>query len=443
MLPLEFIKRIENQLGNVESQAFFDSLNYTAPVSIRLNKQKFKNSLNFEKVSWSDFGYYLPSRPLFVSDPLWHAGAYYVQEASSMAIEQAFLNIKNTNNSNLKILDLCASPGGKSTHLLNLMNENDVLISNEVIQSRVGVLQENIRKCGYSNVIITNQDSNQFKNMQAYFDLVLVDAPCSGEGLFRKDKNAIEHWTPENLTTCELRQKRILSDVIHCVKTGGFILYSTCTFNPNENEEQLNFLIKNGFEPVNFTINGKSHFFHSFMPHLNKGEGFFVGLLQKTEKTEIIETKTKNKYLIEKITNDYLNNQNKMLFVKWANNLIGLSENVLDTLNSLPFKPVSFGVECAVIKGALELPSEYLVFSNDFNQLLLPNIELDLKEALSYISCQSLPIKTELKGYITLSYKGYIIGLGKSIGNRINNLFPNPWKLKREIKENDFYSILN
>lgn len=434
---------MENQLGLDESRAFFESLNEEAPISIRINREKFNKILSLEKVDWTKYGYYLNSRPLFASDPLWHAGAYYVQEASSMAIEQAFLAVKQTIKENLKILDLCAAPGGKSTHLLNLMNADDVLISNEVIQNRVGVLQENIRKSGFSNVIVTNQDSNQYSQLKNFFDLVLIDAPCSGEGLFRKDKNAVDHWNGENLKTCELRQKRILKDVIPSVKTGAYMIYSTCTYNPKENEEQLDFLISNGFEPVNFKINGIHNFFHSFLPHQTKGEGFFIGLLRKIKGVNDDENKIKNKFQIEKVQQTFLENQNSKIVVKWGNTKIAVSEQVFETLKYLPFKPVSFGTECVEVKGQLELPSEYLVFSNEFNQTLYPKIELDIKQAISYLSNQSISIKMEWKGYVTLCYKGVNIGLGKSIGNRINNLFPNPWKLKKDIKPDDYFTILD
>ncbi len=443
MLPLEFVKRMENQLGLSESQDFFNALNSPAPISIRINKQKFKNSLNLEKVKWSSDGYYLPSRPLFASDPLWHAGVYYVQEASSMAIEQAFLAIKKSLKTNLKILDLCAAPGGKSTHLLNLMDVDDVLISNEVIQSRVGVLQENIRKSGYSNVVITNQDSSQFNNLKNYFDLVLVDAPCSGEGLFRKDIQAVQHWNDENLKTCELRQKRILSDIIQSVKSGGYIIYSTCTFNPKENEAQLDYLISNGFEPVNFVINGKENYVHSFLPHQCVGEGFFIGLLKKTGWVNESEMFVKNKFTIEKVSQSYLKNQDQMLFVRNGNIKIGLTEATFKAINHLPFHLVSFGVECVEMKSQLELPKDYLAFSNDFNQSLFPVIDLDLKQAINYISSQSISIKLDWKGYISLCFRGYVIGIGKSIGNRINNLFPNPWKLKKEIKESEYFTLID
>ena len=182
-LPLDFKQRMQAQLGAVNFALFEESLNAPTPVSIRLNPTKLKKELPLEKVAWAEQGYYLKERPLFVADPLWHAGAYYVQEASSMALEQAFKKIKELNNGQLSLLDLCAAPGGKSTHIASLLNENDVLVSNEVIRTRVPVLNENLTKWGFPNIIITNSDSKDFENCGEVFDVIVVDAPCSGEGL--------------------------------------------------------------------------------------------------------------------------------------------------------------------------------------------------------------------------------------------------------------------
>ena len=279
-LPKEFIERMIGQLGQEEFNSFEKALALESPVSIRVNTKKFNPLLHFEKVAWCETGYYLNQRPNFASDPLWHAGAYYVQEASSMMLEKAFLRAKELNPKPLKILDLCAAPGGKSTHIASLCDHKDVLVCNEVIKSRVAVLAENIRKQGFSNVIITNADSGDFEKLGGVFDLIVVDAPCSGEGLFRKDPQSINEWSKDNIQTCELRQKRILDSISKCLKPNGILIYSTCTYNPGENNKQIESLIELGFEAVNFEVNGKiSHTFQC-MPHQIKGEGFFISMLQ-------------------------------------------------------------------------------------------------------------------------------------------------------------------
>ena len=301
-LPIAFKERLLHQLGEQAYLEFEAALNTETPVSFRINKQKLNTELNYSKVSWCSTGYYLPERPLFVSDPLWHAGAYYVQEASSMVLEQAFAKIREVIDTDLRVLDLCAAPGGKSTHLSSLLNDNDILLSNEVIQTRVSVLKENLLKWGFPNTIICNNDSRDFSQLGEIFDVVVVDAPCSGEGLFRKDPNATEQWTVDNVQTCELRQKRILQEIVKCVKEGGFIIYSTCTYNPGENEAQIEYLEQNGFKSVPFHFENKLESSYQLMPHTHRGEGFFIALLQKTETSgESIDNGIDNSIKTEKV----------------------------------------------------------------------------------------------------------------------------------------------
>ena len=181
-------------------------------------------------------------RPSFTLDPSFHGGKYYVQEASSMFLEQAFCATYQFSRIALNVLDLCAAPGGKSTHLLSLMNKNSLLVSNEVIQSRAAILSENIQKWGHGNVIVTNNDPKDFQRLPGFFDVIVVDAPCSGEGLFRKDPNALKEWSEDVVALCSRRQRRILNDVWPTLKTGGLLIYSTCTYNADENEENLKWL---------------------------------------------------------------------------------------------------------------------------------------------------------------------------------------------------------
>ncbi|MFZ9943663.1 MAG: hypothetical protein ACO3O0_08645, partial [Bacteroidia bacterium] len=216
-LPEPFIHRMQAQLG-VEADAFFKSLESETPVSVRLNPYKNQGLFNdYERVAWCDHAYYLPQRIPFTQDPLFHAGCYYVQEASSMYIEQAIRLLK-IDHRPIKALDLCAAPGGKSTHLLSLLSDECLLVSNEVIPNRNKILRENITKWGLSNVVVTQNDAKDFRVYESFFDLILVDAPCSGEGLFRKNHDAVQEWSPSNLTMCSVRQHQILQDVIPALK---------------------------------------------------------------------------------------------------------------------------------------------------------------------------------------------------------------------------------
>src|SRR5882672_6633107 len=209
-LPPAFAQRMQAQLQQ-NWKEFLSVHEQPSPTSIRVNplKSNFKDS---EKIPWTDFGYYLEQRPSFTFDPLFHGGAYYVQEASSMFLEQALKQTLDLSQP-LQILDLCAAPGGKSTHLISLLSAQSLLVANETIRSRATVLAENIQKWGASNVVVTNNDPEDFQRLEGFFDVMVVDAPCSGEGLFRKDPNASKEWSEDNVALCALRQQRILSQV--------------------------------------------------------------------------------------------------------------------------------------------------------------------------------------------------------------------------------------
>ena len=253
-MPVSFTDVMKVQLGS-EWEDFAAAHGVAPPVSIRLNPRKPREQDFQGPVPWSLYGRYLAQRPSFTFDPAFHAGAYYVQEASSMFLEQAFLQIGGSTEE-LIVLDLCAAPGGKSTHLLSLMSSDSVLVSNEVIRSRASILSENIQKWGHHNAVVTSSDPQYFTALDSLFDIVVVDAPCSGEGLFRKDPAAIGSWSPENIALCARRQQRILEDVWPAIKSGGYLIYATCTYNQQENEENLSWLLSRGdAESVAIRIN--------------------------------------------------------------------------------------------------------------------------------------------------------------------------------------------
>jgi len=211
--------------------------------SIRINPQKLSEASQVpstggdlgEAVPWTEYGYYLNQRPSFTFDPLFHAGCYYVQEASSMFLEQAFKQTVDLSRS-LRILDLSAAPGGKSTHIQSLISKDSLLVSNEVIRSRANILKDNIAKWGSDNVVVTNNDPKSFARLENYFDAIIVDAPCSGSGLFRRDEKAIDEWSENNVHLCSERQQRILADVWSALKRNGVLIYSTCSYSNEENE---------------------------------------------------------------------------------------------------------------------------------------------------------------------------------------------------------------
>lgn len=435
---------MKQMLGAHEYALFEQAMDSTAPVSVRINPDKLSASPALERVPWSRYGYYLEERPVFSSDPLWHAGAYYVQEASSMLIEAAFNSVRQALEGPLCILDLCAAPGGKSTHLASLAGWEDVLVCNEIIRSRVPVLAENLRKHGADNCIITHADSSDFEQAGALFDLILVDAPCSGEGLFRRDHAAMDEWNPQNIQTCELRQKRILESAAASVKSGGFIIYSTCTWNPGENEDQLDFIQSLGFEPASFSVLGQSHTRFRAYPHLLKGEGFFMALLRKTATGPAGKGQKHPKLKPVKTDSEWskLLREGSCTF-GFENTVFAGPENCLrfaaEYLGGI--RIYSLAAELGHQNGRLFSPSEYLPFSGVLRADALPMHAIGQEEALRYFAKNPLPCNSSQKGYLCLAFRDLPCGLGKYAGNRINNLFPGEWKLRNIPEQGQYFCL--
>ena len=289
-IPHDFKIRTKQWLSD-EYVSLEKALQEEAPVSIRLNPAKQTAPVSrYEKVKWCGTGYYLPERPSFTFDPLFHAGCYYVQEASSMFLEQV---VKQYITSPVVCLDLCAAPGGKSTHLSSLLPERSLLVSNEVIHSRANVLKENLIKWGSPYTVVTCNDPKEIGQLTHLFDVIVADLPCSGEGMFRKDPNSRNEWSMANVQLCAARQRRIIHDIWNCLKPGGLLVYSTCTFNREENEENIRYLVKQfDAEVLSLTVEDgwnispaieESFPMYRFYQHKTKGEGFCLSLLKKPD----------------------------------------------------------------------------------------------------------------------------------------------------------------
>src|SRR5687767_516926 len=299
-LPEEFVQRMRDQLGG-DAEAFFRALSQPSPTSIR--KHHLKGHIPFENVEnvpWCDEGYYLDTRPFFHMDPHWHGGAYYVQEASSMILDYLVGQINE--GSHPKIwLDACAAPGGKTGILAKHLNDHDVLVANEVVSQRRSILWENLYKAGYKNVFITGEPSSSFT--QPFADIILVDAPCAGEGMMRKEPEAIRQWSESLVRECSLMQQRIVNDVINALLPGGFLIYSTCSYSNAENIENVNRFIKkaslssveiNFPEEWNITTIGNNEVQgYQLYPHKVKGEGLFIAVLKKEASDDYPTQKTK------------------------------------------------------------------------------------------------------------------------------------------------------
>ena len=284
MFPPEFVNGLTERLGADRAEKVLSALAGEPAVSVRVNPFKMTlaalrdhfGPLAGDPVGWApEEGFYLNDRPSFTLDPLFHAGAYYVQEASSMYVgslfEQAVREMGGRGG--LRVLDLCAAPGGKTTQLLSHLDPTSLLVANEVVPARATVLAENVARWGCSNVAVTSSDPAAFTALKDFFDFVLVDAPCSGEGMFRKDPRAVAEWSSDTVRLCAARQRRILADVWPALRPGGFLVYSTCTFNPFENEENVDWLCS--------TFDAACLSQRHFYPGEERGEGFFAALVHK------------------------------------------------------------------------------------------------------------------------------------------------------------------
>ena len=401
-------------------------------------------------MAWCEGAYYLPERPRFTLDPLLHAGAYYVQEASSMFVGQA---VKQYVKQPVKCLDLCAAPGGKSTLLLDALPERSLVVSNEVIRSRCQILSENCIKWGSPFSIVTNNDPADFAKLQGLFDIVVADVPCSGEGMFRKDPESRKHWTLENVKLCASRSRRIIQDCWATLKPGGLLLYSTCTYNKEENEENItHFMQTLGAEPLEIDLDpawGISPAVHAdipayrFFPHMMQGEGFFMALLRKPidalPPSKMSPAKKKMKASkqqpIPQLFKDWIKSGKTVYsFEQKGSDYIAIPLLYKDTYELIRdnLRILSCGVTLGQVKGKdTYVPAHALALSTEIAPAAFPICELSLEDALTYLRKEVLLLPDEYpKGYVLVKYKGHALGFVKQIGSRANNLYPDAWRIR-------------
>jgi NOL1/NOP2/sun family putative RNA methylase len=424
------------------------------PTSVRINLAKWNmQHAPFElvcKVPWSATGFYLKDRPAFSLHPWWHAGAYYVQEASSMAIELVFeQHMPFAKNDRLKVLDLCAAPGGKSTHILSMLRDTDVLVSNEVIGSRVNVLLENITRWGAANCIVTNNDPADFSKAENVFDAMVIDAPCSGSGLFRRDPDAISEWSEDAVMRCCHRQQRIIKDAWPALKEDGILVYTTCSYSPSENEEIADW-IHETFACVPLALElpdecgivqtssaKHSHPCYRFFPNLVKGEGFFMAIFKKKD-GESDASFSKNKMPptldipVKKLLDEWVNETADLKFYKHKETLYAMPANTyelfLQLQKGLRIRKAGICLGQWMHNGLQ--PDHALAMST----LLHPNIgkvSLPLFEAQQYLRKENIVIVDERKGWMLATFENIALGWMKHLGNRTNNYYPKEWRLRK------------
>lgn len=418
---------------------FEQALEQPPPVSIRLNPLKAIND-HGEPVPWCTAGRYLAERPVFTLDPCLHAGAYYVQEASSMILEP-FFNATGFSGKRIVALDLCAAPGGKATHLRSLMSDDSLLVCNEVESKRAQVLQENLWKWGYPNVVVCNSQPERFTQLNEAFDLIMVDAPCSGEGLIRKDAYAIEQWTPGLVRECALRQQRIIDAIWPALRPGGSLIYSTCTYEVCENEEQVErILVQHEAEhvPMDGTENsgpipGKNGIGLRCLPHLVKGEGQFMALLRKKgEWNERVALSSPHSPMhVEDPVLQLLVRPGQLDFRLRGDVLFAapvLHRMFLDRLVHAT-DPIAPGVPVAEGKGKQWRPHPALALSHLLDREKLSEVRLDAEDALRYLRGEALRA-SQAKGFALMTANGLGTGWAKGAGNRWNNHWPDHWRIR-------------
>lgn len=436
-IPSDFIFATKKLLGD-EWRSFNSALNVSSPTSVRYNDKTDIPNQSLEKVAWCEKAYYLTERPSFTYDPFFHAGVYYVQEASSMFLEQI---VKQFVKNQVLALDLCAAPGGKSTHLIDLLPQNSVLISNEINRQRAYVLSENMQKWGNSNCIVTNNSPADFERYRGMFDFVLVDAPCSGEGMFRKDPNSIAEWSLKNVDNCVSRQRDILSKIWGTLKEDGILVYSTCTYNQRENEENIQWIKKTfSAEVLSVKCNPiwnvtQNEYGCRFFPHRTKGEGFFISVLKKTSSEKSVKLKPIN--ILKKGNKELLNclKNSEQFSALFHQDIIYAIPKEMDLLVQNLAKNNSIlhaGVVLFQQKGKDFFPQTGLALSKsiDLNQVSV--CDVNKETAIRFLQKENISIDSGKKGFVLISYQNVPLGWVKNMGNRCNNLYPKEWRIRNK-----------
>ena len=421
-LPLAFTDYTRNLFGDDLYQTFLKGLDENPPVSIRLNPFKLSEDTNKinpaltpQSIPWCKEGFWLKTRPNFTFDPLLHAGVYYVQEASSMFLSYVLHYwIKQP----VVALDLCAAPGGKTTCARTSLPAGSLLFSNEPIGKRAQILAENVQKFGHEDVVVTNNYPRDYKKTKLRFDVIIADVPCSGEGMFRKDPQSIEEWSPQNVENCWQLQRSIIADIWDNLKPGGILIYSTCTFNAHEDEENIAWILKEydaellsvpTEEAWNITgslidnplKDGQDFPVYRFIPGKTRGEGIFMAIIRKRGEHEALNSKT----------------------------TIDIDKAITEARKRL--RILSHGVKEGMQKGKNVIPDHTLALSFSADKSAYPNVEVDYQTAIAYLRHEAIVLSSDApRGIVLLTYKGYPIGFAKNLGNRANNLYPQEWRIK-------------
>jgi len=454
-LPQPFLRSLAPVLEAGEIPSFLAALKEDTPTSVRLNPfkpvAKFTDTL---PVPWCSDALYLSQRPSFTLDPLFHAGTYYVQEASSTFLSHMLSSLSAPKDG--VFLDLCAAPGGKSTLLASYLGREGLLVANEVISGRAQILKENIVKWGIGNTVVTQNDASHFQPLEGLFDLVLVDAPCSGEGMFRKDSNAIAEWSIDHVTHCAIRQQRILDEIGILPKAGGYLVYATCTYNETENEENIRFLAEEfSYEPVRIPLSedwgiqeseiktlAGDYFGYRFFPHKVRGEGFFISVMKRTPSSVSASPKLQKEFRhphLKRVATRQINEE-------LVRQVPTVGEEALYALGGGFFlfpKKFQATFECIAQHLNLrymgialgEMNHNQWIPSHEWAMSILPKegihtAEVTLEQAIQFLRKENLPIELPSISWVLITYQKQPLGWVKNLGNRINNYYPKEWRIR-------------
>lgn len=439
-LPKAFVERVSKDpfLGDSLLQA----LETEQPIAIRINSSKGSSVFTgLEAIPWSQNGFYLKERPVFTLDPHFHGGRYYPQEAGSQFIDSILRQLNLPEEP--VILDLCAAPGGKSTLIADFLQGKGLLLANEVIQNRSKILKENLTKWGANNSLVSNNDPADFDGLKSVFDCILIDAPCSGEGMFRKDPDARSEWSEESVNLCASRQKRIVMDVWDSLKPEGFLIYSTCTFNTRENEDNVRWILEQTDSQIH-TINlsfakpGRDGIGFYALPSELKTEGFYVVVIQKLGEERAQKNKNRKKSTLTRLKretwySEWIGDSGADL-VQWNNYVFAIPEGSCELVEMLhsQLRIIKMGTELGEISRKGLIPNEALVFDPGILSGKIPDISLTREQALHYLKGETFSLEGK-QGFNTVSFEGTKLGWIKHLGNRFNNLFPKEWRIRMRI----------
>lgn len=458
-IPKDFADSTRLLMGDALYETLVDGLNDEPSVSLRLNPFKTDGRPvgQVTPVPWCDGAYWLESRPNFTFDPLLHAGCYYVQEAASMFLHHVLSRVIDRP---VTALDLCAAPGGKSTTARGVLPQGSLLICNEPIRQRAQILSENIQKYGHPDVMVTNNYPRDFRKAGLLFDLIVADVPCSGEGMFRKDAGAIAEWSRQNVENCYRLQREIIEDIWPCLRPGGILVYSTCTFNEQENEDNIAWIRGLGADVLDIDISEEWNItgalkgndsLYRFIPGRSRSEGLCMAVLRKSDDTVLAERRAKDSGKPAKTrprtdVGAWINDSDHFTLCERGDTLSAIptwwlaqyraAEKSLHLLHA--------GITLGTVKGKDVVPHQSLALSTALNRSAFALAEVGYGQAIAYLRKEAITLDAATpRGIVLITYHGIPLGFAKNLGNRANNLYPQEWRIKSTHLPEQIPTILN